>query len=420
MDYDRKKHSAVYTQDYVFNQLIPYIGNKRKLLGLIRKAVEATDLDPRRSVFWDAFSGSGVVSRMAKTMGFEVISNDWEPYTEIINRAYIETNQYVPFFGGKKTYQDVLDELNALSPVDGWVTQHLCPQDDVDYDIKKDRMFYMRKNGMRIDAIRECVAQWKARGDLSPTQEALLLAPLLFQCCYNSNTSGVFKGFHNGWGGKTKTALYRIMGDLKLHPVLLLDNKRDNKVIRRDATVCSEGLKDIDFAYFDPPYNQHPYGSNYHVLNSVALWDKPKLSPQITDRDKSAIRMDWRTERRSKYNYRKEALEGYQSLLVATPAKWVATSYSTDGMIGLEDIVSANVEMGETQIFMREYKRYRVSSQRFSDKPVNIEFILLTRPGKKNIQSVDNLCGQIINAEKQALARHEESASQALLWEEAA
>ena len=31
----------------------------------------------------------------------------------------------------------------------------------------------------------------------------------------------------------------------------------------------------MDIAYLDPPYNQHPYGSNYHVLNTVAVWDKP-------------------------------------------------------------------------------------------------------------------------------------------------
>ena len=36
-------------------------------------------------------------------------------------------------------------------------------------------------------------------------------------------------------------------------------------------------------AYLDPPYNQHAYGSNYHVLHSVSLWDKPAV-PYRPDR----------------------------------------------------------------------------------------------------------------------------------------
>ena len=41
MEYDRRHHAARATGHFVFNQLIPYIGNKRKLLPLIGRAVEA-------------------------------------------------------------------------------------------------------------------------------------------------------------------------------------------------------------------------------------------------------------------------------------------------------------------------------------------------------------------------------------------
>ena len=53
---------------YLTRQLVTYIGNKRALLGLIRGAVEdvrqQTGQDKLRIL--DAFSGSGVVSRMLK------------------------------------------------------------------------------------------------------------------------------------------------------------------------------------------------------------------------------------------------------------------------------------------------------------------------------------------------------------------
>ena len=58
--YDRTQHAAVRTNDYVFCQLIPYIGNKRRLLGLIKKSLEHTQ-KPGGSVFLDIFAGSGAV-----------------------------------------------------------------------------------------------------------------------------------------------------------------------------------------------------------------------------------------------------------------------------------------------------------------------------------------------------------------------
>ena len=73
-------------------------------------------------------------------------------------------------------------------------------------------------------------------------EEACLLAPLVYQACYRSNTSGVFKGFHNGWGGQTKTALYRIATDLRLDVPVFRDNGQKNRVFREDAQSLAERL----------------------------------------------------------------------------------------------------------------------------------------------------------------------------------
>lgn len=413
MDWKPRTHSANYTDDYLFNQLIPYIGNKRKLLGLIGSVIVRTGISPHNADFVDLFAGTGVVSRYAKTLGFRVVSNDWEPYSAIINRCYVEA-QAAPTYFASEPYTGVLERLNRLTPLQGWVTQHLCPDDDLDYDIKRDRMFYQRKNGMRIDAIREQISSWDKAGDLSPIQAACLLAPLLYSACYNSNTSGVFKGFHNGWGGQTSTALYRIAGDLSLRPAIFHDNGQDNVVLREDAQdVATDLRKHVTrptIVYIDPPYNQHPYGSNYHVLNSVGLWDKPSLSPKISGHgDKSAIRLDWRTERRSAYNHKEQAGRAYARLLRSLPAEWIATSYSTDGFIPLLGLVRANQAVGRVTVFARGYKRYRVSSQRFSEKPMNVELVLLTEAGERDTRSAEAVVDGIQEEERDVLAAHPET-----------
>ncbi len=406
--YDRSRHAAVRTTEYLFNQLIPYIGNKRKLLPLIYRAVQQTAASAGAS-FVDFFAGSGVVSRWAKMAGYRVIANDWEPYATAINQCYVACNGPLAFeaLGG---YTSAIEQLNGLPPKIGWVTEHLCPLDDADLDIGRDRMFYMRKNGMRIDAIREQITAWQDGGQIGERETACLLAPLLYQACYTSNTSGVFKGFHNGWGGQTGTALYRIAGDLRLSPPVFWDNGLENRVEREDAERLARRLaeEEIDIAYLDPPYNQHPYGSNYHVLNSIALWDKPALSRQITPGSKAAIRTDWRSERRSAYNYRDEASGAYERLLDAIRARYILTSYSTDGMIPLESLLESNVRRGHVSLVMQGYKRYRVSSQRFSKKPMNVEFVLVLDTHRDRQTSAAELRRQIVRHEADVLGAHPE------------
>lgn len=407
MKYDRRKHAARDTDNFIFNQLIPYIGNKRKLLPLIQCAIEASGLR-RGASFVDLFSGSGVVARFAKTQGYRVIANDWEPYSEQINRCYIGNN-VAPHFAGRN-YPEMVAHLNALPPVRGWVTDHLCPDDDEDYVIGHDRLFFMRKNGMRIDAIRAELERLRQAGSIDDAQFACLLAPLLYQSCYTSNTSGVFKGFHAGWGGSNGTARYRICGDLKLEPAAFCDNGLANEVTRLDAQRFGREYGGThDFVYVDPPYNQHPYGSNYHVLNSIALWDKPVLGRKIGGRgDKSAIRLDWRTERRSPYNSARHAAHALATLIDGTAARWIAISYSTDGNIPLLDLIRACCARGATTAFVQPYKRYRVSAQRFSPKPMNAEFVLLIDTTRAAACSAEAICDAILDEEREALRNHRE------------
>ena len=246
-------------------------------------------------------AGSGVVSRWAKETGFEVVSNDWEPYTAAINGCYVACSA-PPLYAGRRSYEQVVAELNALAPVDGWVTRHLCPRDDANPDLEHERMFYMRKNGQRIDAIRCRIAEWDAAGELSDAQRCCLLAPLLYQACYTSNTSGVFKGFHRGWGGQTRHGAlsHRVRSAAPRRRVLrqrppqpgasgrMPPISRPHRASSAPSMSCISTLRTTSI----------PYGSNYHVLNTVTLWDHPVLEPTITRRgDKSAIRQDWRARR---------------------------------------------------------------------------------------------------------------------------
>jgi len=375
-----KKTAARNTDEYVFSQLIPYIGNKRKLLDIIHKAI--CDTGVQGGSFVDLFSGSTVVARFAKQLGFRVLANDWEPYSEQIAIGTVVANE-VPSFDQLGGCEVVFKMLNDVKPIEDYITKHLCPLDDEKLDHEKDRQFFMRKNGMKIDAMRELISTWVAEEKITAEEFGYLMASFMYSVSYVSNTSGVFKGFHRGWGGRKGTAQYRICSDIELRPAIIINNGKKNISTREDAGKLVHNLtarlgEIPDIVYLDPPYNQHPYGSNYHVLNTVTLWDKPIFPEKITQGTKSAIRLDWRTERRSAYNSNKQAVGEFQDLIDNISAKFILTSYSTEGTIPLQKMMNILGAKGSLRVVKREYVRYRVSSTRPSPKPRNVEFVVIT------------------------------------------
>lgn len=210
---------------------------------------------------------------------------------------------------------------------------------------------------------------------------------------------------------------------MTLTPAVFFDNGVPNEVLSDDAQKVAQALRDdeVNVAYLDPPYNRHPYGSNYHVLNSITLWDKPKISNTITPGSKSAICLDWRTQRRSAYNYSDKAARAYWQLIHTLNARFILTSYSTDGTIPLEDMLASNIERGHVRIQMKGYKRYRVSSQRFSEKPMNVEFVIVLDTHQKSDVSADQLRQAVDSKEETILNHHPEyviqQQSQLMLFE---
>ena len=402
--YHKRRHAARTTDEYLFNQLVPYLGNKRRLLHLILEALESTgtlnNKNGRAPIFADFFAGSGVVSRLARQNGYRVIANDWEPYSHALNNAILSCTD-APAFKALGGYQKALDYLNRLPEVKGWVTHNLCPRNDEIYDPSRDRLFFKRRNGMKIDAIRQQIATWQAQGAIDDVEMSALLSPLLYSASFVSNTSGVFKSFHHGWGGKTQTALERIESLLWLTPNRFCEIGDPKVPMAEMWCVDAQHLAnqmsgfEVDVAYLDPPYNQHAYSSNYHVLNALTLWDQVDLPTPDTKGYKSGIDRAWRKERPSPYNYSKYAKEAYEKLLSTINARYILTSYSTDGNIEAGDLLKANLERGRVTLLTQDVPRYRVSKQRQSERSRVLEFIVITDTHAKSGPPIRQLLGQL-------------------------
>ncbi len=398
-----------YISEFVENHLIAYIGNKRRLLSLIKKAIENTGIIPskKRAVkFLDLFSGTGVVSRLAKYMGFEVTSNDWEYYSYIINKTFLTNGTELvqngfKELGGIESAIEVLNSLDEPRDKDRYISVNYCPQNDYQPDTDNERMFYTNFNGKKIDAIRAKIAEWHFNNLICDNENDLLVAILLYEASTRSNTSGVFKGFHKGFGGANGDALGRILKRVELTKPVLIDGPK-SRVYNEDALTLACQLKNeqFDIVYLDPPYNQHQYGSNYHLLNTIALNDKPPVNKNVMIEgkkiNKSAIRKDW-IKTKSNFCYKKSALEDFKKLIRNINAKNILISYSTDGIIDFNDMLSVLSEKGKLDITLSEYVKFRGGKQAITTTVNNIEFVLSVdtkqRGSIKDIERVKKILG---------------------------
>jgi adenine-specific DNA-methyltransferase len=400
---DRVKWMQEYKDcPYLTAQIIPYIGNKRKLLGLIQRAIyQAVGNDTGRLTFLDLFSGSGVVSRLAKYLGFEVYANDWEHYSYIINFAYLCINRgdLRGMYGGRGGIAGARLYLNTLappSPGEEYIARYFCPKNDSAPDYRTERLFYTRENGIFIDKVRnEIEALYPEEPFCNDTvrgkEKTLLVALLLHGAATHTNTSGVFKAYHKGFGGLSQDALSRILRPISLpHPVLI-DSARTMHVYRENANSLvkqsrfSQTLFDI--AYIDPPYNQHQYGSNYHMLNTIALWDAVELNERIAPgepgQNRGGIRSDW-IKTRSEYCYKNRALSAFEDLIAHTNARRILISYSTEGTIPFERLIDVCAKRGRVSLLTNEYVKYRGGRQSLYRLNNNIEFVIIVNTEKKS------------------------------------
>jgi len=383
---------------YLTEQIIAYIGNKRKLLSLIYRAMQECGVSLKPGLkFFDVFSGSGVVSRFAKSLGFEVFSNDWEYYSKIINTAFLTVGKsdVKKIFGSEENFIALLEKINSLplpAKKNQFIAKYYAPKEfSIDKaDFRTERLFYTRQNALNIDKIRNYIEDnYPSHSDDDKILKArsLLLALLLYEAATHTNTSGVFKAFHKGFGGHGKDALKRILAPIELHYPPLIDSPFPCHVFKENANELAKDLRGIDIAYLDPPYNQHQYGSNYFMLNTIAKWDfiAPGLELNGSGRlkEKAGIRHDW-VQTRSPYCSRADATQYFSDLVQNLDAKYILVSYSTDGIIPFDAMCDICMKKGYVSVVTNEYTTYRGGKQSNKRKNSDIEFILCIDTSRKS------------------------------------
>jgi len=369
--------------DYLSRQLIAYIGNKRSLLPFLARVFTRLTDATETVTFLDPFCGSGSVSRLGKYLGYRVLANDWEPYARIVTECHVavDKNELEGLFlsrGGAAAVFEAINTAGSNNRDPGYITCHYAPSRTDSADYRYERLFYTRENALFIDGARDLIEEWFPR---EGREKIILLSSLLYQAATHANTSGVFKAYHKGFGGHGKDALKRIMQPMKLEIPLVINSGGDFKceACSMDAVKFVEGRSCL-LCYLDPPYNNHQYGSNYFMLNSIALWDKPEISMARGEdnrlREKAGIRKDW-VKTRSSYCSKYTAGDSFRKLLDMIDARYICLSYNTEGIIPFEELCDTMASQGKLTLQSEDYVKYRGGKQSISRNTHNIEFLLV-------------------------------------------
>lgn len=338
---------------YLTEQIITYLGNKRSLLGFIDEAVTEVkrELGKEKLHSLDLFSGSGIVARYLKTISSKLYVNDLEGYSNRINHCYLMNKSEFSETVLQQYFDEVLSKLKKQGLRSGFIAKMYSPKDDTSIQ-PGERVFYTTRNAKYIDSVRRIL------GTIPEPYQTLLMGPLLYEASVKTNTAGFFKAFYKNsetnigqFGGNGRNALGRILADINLQLPVLSDVECEYTVFQQDANILVHSLPKVDLAYLDPPYNQHPYGANYFILNLINDYQKPTVVSEV-----SGIPTNWN---KSNFNKKTLALKSMRELCENLNATYILISFNSDGFISLEEMTKMLSAFGSVKVFTKEYNTFR-------------------------------------------------------------
>jgi adenine-specific DNA-methyltransferase len=301
--------------------VIKYLGSKRRLVPVLGEMFGA--LAPRTAL--DLFTGTTRVAQELKRRGAEVWAVDTARYSEVLAQTYVATD------GAAVQHEDlteVLAELAALPGHRGYFTETFCEAS----------RFVQPQNGMRVDAIRDRIAEVY-------DDDPILLTSLLEATDRVDSTTGVQMAYLKGWSPRSHRPL-----ELRV-PALLAGR---GHAVRGDAATLAPTLPPVELAYLDPPYNQHRYFTNYHVWETLIAWDAP------AHYGVACKRVDCRDpETKSAFNSKRTMAAILETTIASVRADVLVVSFSNEGFVPLDDLVAmASRGREHTATLAFDSKRY--------------------------------------------------------------
>jgi len=324
-----------------------FIGSKERLLPKIESILMQNNA--LKGTACDIFTGTTNVARLFKRRGLKVISNDTLYFSYVFQKAYIKNNNYPDFTNlildlklkGFDNYTSVLGFLNKLDGTEGFIYNNYSMEGTKNKEFQ--RMYYNGENAKKIDVIRQKIESWKNDGLVAENEYYILLASLIVSANIIANISGTYGAFLKHWDPRTKKTI-------KLSKIEIIRSDKKHEIYQEDANKLIRKIKS-DLLYIDPPYNERQYITNYHLLETIARYDNPKIY------GKTGLRPY--LNQKSLYCNKSRCLPTFRDLILNANTDYILVSYNTDGIISEDGIISVLSEVGRPILFKKDFARYR-------------------------------------------------------------
>ena len=332
-----------------------YIGNKSRLLGFIEESLIDFGVKYKDVVVYDLFAGTGSVSEFFLKNGCEVYSCDnmnyskAEQYRKLYFNKEPEFNELKEIIGLEKL-DDVLNYLNNLEGKKGYFFDNFCEGGSYK------RKFFSNENAEKIDAIREKIDEWK---NILPREKYNFLVGILMDASdFVSNTAGTYGAYLKIWRSMA-------LKQLTLKKPEFINNGKMHIYVD-DVVSFADSIDRADIVYLDPPYNTRQYPAYFSVLESIVTNDKEILNGKTGLRNYE--------KQKSKFSMKSEVKQEFKKLIDKINSKYIIMSYSTEGILSVQDILKVLEQRGKTKVYNKSYRRFKTNA--WTSKETNLKEIL--------------------------------------------
>ena len=312
-----------------------YIGSKHSLMDFLTDTIRTVTghNNAENRIFADLFAGTGVVGSNFKRKGYQVIANDIQHYSYVLNKHLIENT---PPLGTER-----FEYFNEFPGTEGFIYNNYCAGSG------SQRNYFTDQNGKKCDSIRVEIERLKDNGEINQKQYYHLLASLINSIDKHANTASVYGAF-------LKQMKKSAEKEFSFNLLPVLPGNENGKVYNQNINDLIKKISG-DILYLDPPYNARQYCANYHVLETISKYDNPMLSGVTGLRDY--------THQKSEFCSKRTVENAFEAVLKNADFKYVFLSYNNEGLMPIENIKNIMLRYGEYAVFTTGYKRFKADKQ---------------------------------------------------------
>lgn len=320
-----------------------YLGNKTRLADWI-VGVIGESLEPGTSIA-DPMCGTASVSIALARAGYDVTAADALTFPVMHARTRLLAKR-APDFEALGGYLSALDWMEKATPIQGYFYREFGAEGAPDNG-RAPRLYFSGENAARIDGIRHNIRNLREAGGLSELEHSVLLHHLLLAVNAVANISGTYGYFRS----KLSAPALR---PIAFEPQTFENTPGNHTVSQGNVEELANGFQ-TDAVYLDPPYTKRQYAGNYHILETIAREDEPVAAGD------GGLR-PW-TNQASDFCYRRSAGKAFRQTLSELRTRHIFISYSEDGQVSSDELMSILNEFGEVTVHEREHDRFRSNNR---------------------------------------------------------